>query len=223
MVFGYNQSLEDPRDGLTIFGPLDNGKPYGIRVGVIGTKRGIGYYCDWAKRIQQPLSDEGSSVARPPFPGFATAFRIPWSPEPVQSVEVPEAEILRTVNIDDRHQRVHATVGLYSERILYALRTEETAPDVWFVVIPDVVYENCRPRSRVSSQVQVHADYRLVPRKAQRTRTEPMLFEQMNREAEPYYYEVDFHNQLKARLLSSLALTQIVRESTISPDQWDPG
>ena len=129
----------------------------------------------------------------------------------------PRRKFSGTVNIDDRHQRVHATVGLYSERILYALRTEETAPDVWFVVIPDVVYENCRPRSRVSSQVQVHADYRLVPRKAQRTRAEPMLFEQMNREAEPYYYEVDFHNQLKARLLSSLALTQIVRESTISP------
>ena len=44
-----------------------------------------------------------------------------------------------------------------------------------------------------------------------------MLFDQLNKDAEPYHYEVDFHNRLKARLLSSQALTQIVRESTIAP------
>ncbi len=216
-MFAYGQSVEDPRDGLTLFGPLDSGKPYGIRVGAIGTKRGIEYYEDWALRIQHPLSDGGSQIARPPFPGFESAFRIPWSPKPTLSVEVAELELYRAVNLDDRHQRVHATVSVYSERILETLRTEETAIDLWFVVIPDIVYENCRPRSRVPTEFQVKSEYRFSASSAQRTRTEPMLFEEMNKDAEPYHYEVDFHNQLKARLLSSQALTQVVRESTIAP------
>lgn len=42
------------------------------------------------------------------------------------------------------------------------------------------------------------------------------MFEEDNRAAVAYQYEVDFHNQLKARLLGK-APTQIVRESTIAP------
>jgi hypothetical protein len=38
LLFGHNQSVEDPRDGLTLFGPLDEGKTFGIRPAVIGTK-----------------------------------------------------------------------------------------------------------------------------------------------------------------------------------------
>jgi hypothetical protein len=39
---------------------------------------------------------------------------------------------------------------------------------------------------------------------------------EMDREAEPYVYEEQFHNQLKARLLDGMVLTQIVKESTLS-------
>jgi hypothetical protein len=42
------------------------------------------------------------------------------------------------------------------------------------------------------------------------------LFEEQNVDAEPYQYEVNFHNQLKARLLKHDALTQIIRETTIA-------
>jgi hypothetical protein len=38
----------------------------------------------------------------------------------------------------------------------------------------------------------------------------------MDKEAEPYVYEEQFHNQLKARLLDDMVLTQIVRESTLA-------
>ena len=31
LLFGYDQPIEDPRDGLSLFGPLDAGKPYGVR------------------------------------------------------------------------------------------------------------------------------------------------------------------------------------------------
>ena len=44
------------------------------------------------------------------------------------------------------------------------------------------------------------------------------MFAEDNAAAEPYRYEVDFHNQLKARLLDQKVVLQIVRESTIDPE-----
>ena len=43
LEFAFGEQLEDPRDGLTMFGPYDRGggAAYGIRAGVIGTKKGI--------------------------------------------------------------------------------------------------------------------------------------------------------------------------------------
>src|ERR1035438_1956584 len=41
------------------------------------------------------------------------------------------------------------------------------------------------------------------------------LFPEMEQDATPYVYEEQFHNQLKARLLNDMVLTQVVRESTI--------
>src|SRR5690242_20498822 len=86
LTFAFGQEVEDPRDGLLLFGPLDRGKPFGIRVAVIGTDRGLALYQGWVRRIQGHLSDEGSPIARPPFPGFETVFRIPWGSEPALKV-----------------------------------------------------------------------------------------------------------------------------------------
>lgn len=217
LTFRHDQAVEDPRDGLTLFGPLDAGSPYGIRAGVIGTAHGIGYFRHWVRRIQGRLTDDGSQIARPPFPGFETTFRIPWNADPVIAIEVPESEIHDAVHLDDRHQRVHRTVGVFADRIIEAQKTEEIRPDIWFVVEPDIVYEYCRPQSNVAAAVRIKATNRLKPRSARRLRAAPSLFEDDNAAAIPYQYDVDFHNQLKARLLPSLALTQIVRESTILP------
>jgi hypothetical protein len=38
--------------------------------------------------------------------------------------------------------------------------------------------------------------------------------------AQPFYYEPDFHNQLKARLLQEQAPIQIIRETTIAPEDF---
>lgn len=216
LTFGYGQAVEDPRDGLMLFGPLDEGAPYGIRIGVIGTKQGIQHYRAWAQRIQGPLADKGSQVARPPYPGFQAVFGIAWGIDPAVTLTVPDAEIQSAVLLDDRHQRVFAAVGVYADRILTALRTEEPNIDVWFVAIPDIVHQNCRPRSRVSRELQIQAEVTMTPRMARRLRTEPSIFQEDNVAAVAYQYDVDFHNQLKARLLGR-APTQIVRESTIAP------
>ena len=55
---------------------------------------------------------------------------------------------------------------------------------------------------------------------ATRLLREPGLFEDDNKSAELYLYELDFHNQLKARLLEHKAAVQVVRETTLTPDEF---
>ena len=78
LLFGYDQAMEDPRDGLTLFGPLDEGKPYGIRAGVVGSRSGIERFKRWVLQIQQPILPKPPYPFRPPFLGFEAAFRVPF-------------------------------------------------------------------------------------------------------------------------------------------------
>jgi hypothetical protein len=208
--------MEDPRDGLTLFGPLDEGKPYGIRAGVLGTKDGIRRFKNWVAKIQSPISNTPPDIARPAFPGFEAIFRIPWNPVPALEIAIDEAELHRSLHLDDKHLRVYKTVEVYSSRILDAIREEEAKVDIWFVVVPDDVYKYCRPRSYLDMALRVEAEGKMRAGYAQKLQAEPSLFQQENVDAIPYHYEVNFHNQLKARLLQHDALTQIVRESTIA-------
>ncbi|MCL4529057.1 MAG: hypothetical protein M1282_06560 [Chloroflexi bacterium] len=215
-MFKYGQAVEDPRDGLTLFGPLDQGKPYGVRAGVLGTKDGIARFVRWVERIQKPVMNDPPQIARPPFPGFETAFQIPWNPEPALRIEIPTEE-LKTIFLSDKHQRVYKTVQVFSDRIIQAIKEEDTKVDIWFVIIPDDVYQYCRPLSSVDPELQIPAMDTLPVAYAKQIQTQSSLFEQDNIAAIPYHYEVNFHNQLKARLLAHDAPTQIVKESTVAP------
>ncbi|MCL5998006.1 MAG: hypothetical protein M1546_18430 [Chloroflexi bacterium] len=224
LLFGHNQSIEDPRDGLTLFGTLDDGKPFGIRWGVIGTSDGIKRFKKWVERINTPIYDvvEESQPkdARPPFLGFETTFRIPWSAKPALEIEVPETDILGCVYLEDAHQRVYKTVDLFSTRILKAVTNEESQADIWFVVIPDYIHKYCRPKSVVEARLRIGSKVKIAPRVLKQLRSQTsFLPEYQEDNVAPYYFELNFHNQLKARLLKSRALTQIIRESTIAP--WD--
>ena len=96
--------------------------------------------------------------------------------EPSLALEIPDHEIRQAVPLDDKYQRVHSVVSLFSERILDALRREDIAVDLWYVVIPDVIYEYCRPQSNVAAELRVKARQRLGPRFARRLGREPSLF-----------------------------------------------
>lgn len=216
LLFGYDQAMEDPRDGLSLFGPLDEGKPYGIRAGVLGTKDGIRRFNNWVACIQGPISNVPPDVARPPFPGFEAVFRIPWNPKPTLEIPISEDELNRCLHLDDKYQRVYKTVDVYSTKIIEAIKEEESAVDIWFVIVPDDVYKYCRPKSYVEAALRVEAESKMPARYAQALQAAPSLFEEDNIDAIPYHYELNFHNQLKARLLEHDALTQIIRESTIA-------
>ncbi|MBI3869846.1 MAG: hypothetical protein HY299_15090 [Verrucomicrobia bacterium] len=216
LLFAHGQSVEDPRDGLTLFGPFDPAQAYGVRYGVIGTAAGIRRFIAWVERIQRPVLDEGSGRLRPPFPGFEAAFGIPFSTKPLVTVEIEETDLNKCVLIGEKFKRTYETAGFFTERILHAIRTEEDKPSIWFVIAPENVYKYCRPQSNVEKDQRIEAVGTMRPREARGLAKQPALFPEWNENAIPYQFDPDFRNQIKGRLLSQSILTQVVRESTLA-------
>jgi len=217
LLFRHNQALEDPRDGLALFGPVDDSAVFGVRAAVIGTKEGIKRFGAWVKSIQHPITNDPPVRHRPPFPGFQAAFGIPWHPEPVLAIEIREDELTSKLHLSDKYHRIFQTVEFFSSRIIQANKDEDVRPDLWFVVIPDEVHKLCRPQSVVAFADRIEVANTMPVKEGQSYRASPSLFEEWNEQSEPYQYEPDFHSQIKARLLRDKILTQIVRESTIAP------
>ena len=220
LLFGFNQAIDDPRDGLTLFGPLDEGNPYGVRYGVIGSRKGINFFKLWVSSIQKPLfAPESKSIARPFFPGFESIFGIEFSLKPHIEVEITEEELNTNLSIKDNHKRIFNVVESYSSRIISTKVEDDITIDLWFVIIPDNVYALCRPLSKVykgidlldGSQIGMSKEYA-----ASLSDGQIPIFEEDLEEAEPYQYDLHFHNQLKAKLLEKEIPTQIIRESTIA-------
>lgn len=216
LVFGHNQTMEDPRDGLTLLGPYDAAQNYGVKYGVVGTPEGIRRFKRWVSKIQNPVSEPSMGRKRPPFPGFEAAFGIPWSPLPLIEVPFEEEALAKKVMLDDRHKRTHEVVGFFTYRILKAINEEDASPTIWIIVVPEIVHKHCRPNSIVPKLLRETASGKMNARDAQRSVDQPFLFEQDNTDAEAYRYDPDFHHQLKGRLLRQGVLTQLVLETTIA-------
>ena len=218
LLFRHDQAMEDPRDGLTLFGPLLPGAPHGIKAGVVGTQTGIDRFRRWCEKIQNvipplDLTDEQFCLSHPPFPGFEAAFRVTWDVKP--AVVFPlKPEELDCIYIQNIHERVFKTVDVYANRIIKGVKEEDPKVDVWFVIAPDAVYKYCRPESRVENEKARPGSLRVSPKTGRKLTSEGSLFAELLTDAEAYSYEPNFHNQLKARLLSEqLVPVQIIRES----------
>lgn len=216
VLFHHSQAMVDPRDGLSLFGPLQENKPNSIRWGVIGPRGSIDRMKRWVLRIQAPVTNETNPITHPLFPGFEAAFNTSWNPTPDLELEVPALELWKVAHLDDRHQRVYQTVDLFSSKILEANRVEEARVDLWCVIIPEYVYENCRPRSIIPLKHRTPTTYSLGKKDLKRWSQGQQLLPPFNDLAEQYLHEVNFHHQLKARLLEKQISIQIIRESKIA-------
>ena len=220
LIFGHDQVMEDPRDGLTLFGPYDRKTAqYGITVGVVGTPEGIDRFKRWLTSIQGPVRNPTSKRERPMFPGFEAVFGIKFEPKPVQEVPLDKNKLATLLKYDDRHRRVYDTATLYAEPIIAAQKEEEHQPDVWFVIVPDELYKVCRPTQNVSLANRVATPGKLNPNyvKAQKAISYLPGMDAYAQQEIAYDFEPDFRNQLKGRLLQSMVVTQILRESTLAP------
>lgn len=221
LSFGFDQKATFAKDGLMWFGPVDDTqKPSVMRVGIVGSPKGFAYYQNWVKQIALPIPAEKEATHHIPFPGFEAVFATQWPEQPICTLKISEQKILETIRIRDRHQAIYNTVSLFEEEIRRHINEEDSAVDLWFVVVPEEIYKYGRPQSRVPGTIAEEAPAKMNARLAKKLESEPSLFEEDNEIAELYHYELNFHNQLKARLLDTKAVIQVVRETTLAPEQF---
>jgi hypothetical protein len=218
ILFAHNQRLQDPRIGLSLFGPFDT--IYGINSGVLATKKGLTIFKSYLDLIQKPVYN-ANSITRPMFPGFETAFNAKWEADNIFFKEITTAEIDRYLYHGSTHKRTFDLVSLYIEKIVEVTKNADKKIDVWFIIVPDVIYQYCKPQSVLPSGLVTNPSL-LNKSSARKFVYEPSFFEDMNvegktkeEEAISYNYDAQFHDQLKGRLLPYTIPTQIIRESTL--------
>ena len=223
LCFGHGQMTEHPKDGLFLFGPVeDRANPAEMRVGAIGTRRGLAHYMNWVASIQQyipPKALDRSHHAG--WPGFKAVFGAKWPTAPLVTLTVEDKAAHDTIRLHDPHEAVYKTVSLFADPIRQHLRESEVPPSIWFVVVPEELYRWGRPQSSVPTEKRVAGTQYLNRTTGRNILRRGSLFAEDVEAAQMYRYQRNFHHQIKARLLDTKAVVQIVRETTLAPREDD--
>jgi hypothetical protein len=221
LEFRYGQRVRDPHDGLALFGPFDAdlpSHPGSLTYIVLGTDEGISKFNIWAKAMNRPALEapRGNQRLWPPFPGFEATFCSKWPREPVWSFSIDRDKLLNASRYQEAHERAFKVVGYYLEGLQRAsIRDEKIG--VAICIVPDEIWRNCRPESRIVNPVgQVISSSRVRARKAGQLE----LFDDFNQEQ--YWLSTDFRRQLKARSMRHEIPLQIIRESTLRLSNQNP-
>jgi hypothetical protein len=226
LSFGHGQTCDHPKDGLFLYGP--HGAPARSRevsVGVIGTKDGLSYFRNWAIAL-------GGFVAVPPrkktdkenrlhlsnFPGLEEAFGITINPGDFVECRVDAKALDEATRTLNQHEAVRKAVDLYLNEIERHDKNEEKTVNVWVFVLPEIIFERCKPLARRSGLDLTKGEFA----KSKKDKTDlPLLRDVIDQTAEDIFRDVpDFHRQVKARLLKLGQTSQLIRETTLVPDKF---
>jgi hypothetical protein len=166
LEFRYGQRTQDPHAGLALFGPYSSdlgSHPKSIVYGVIGAPDGGDAFRRWSRQLQnsiiEPLvpkrkmgrmvqpDDRKLYLLWPPFPGYEGAFGSQW-PGAGWRHEMDRDHLVTLASQKDPHTRAYDVVSAYCEALNRAKQRDENF-HVMICVIPDEVYENCRPWSKL--------------------------------------------------------------------------
>ena len=226
LLFGHGQVTDHPKDGLFLYGPHSAPSPgKEISIGVVGTRDGLTYFRRWATQaggfIEVPPPTKTEKKIRlhlTNFPGIEEAFGITYNPgdfveRPIDLKILDEAT--RTVN---QHEAVRKAVDIYVSEIEYHDKNEERVVDVWVLVLPELVFERCKPLARRMGLPLVKGEFP----KVQKERFDaPLLEGLIDQRDEAIFDDVpDFHRQIKARLLKPGHTSQLLRETTIAREEF---
>ncbi len=223
LTFGFDQDLNDPRDGLTLFGPFDSKGVFGVSYGVVGTIEGIEFFREWVNKIQRSLAEKEGTNLWIPFPGFEAAFGIHFPPTAVAEKVVDSNILVETLTEKDSFQRVHNAVGLYVNEILEFYKKADASVKIWFVVSPEQLFTTCRPQSKPLDST-MNISKRIIRMRKNRAHQlkmgQSLLFEDQLQDYEAYEFDSDFRRQLKAKLIMEKVNDpiQIIRETTLAPE-----
>lgn len=222
LEFRHGQKMEAPKDGLFLFGPLEG--PDGrsqVRLGVIGTDSGVGLSRRWLERISLHIPGKLNKVGKPSlwapaWPGFEACFGIAMPTRGMVELGLKAGDIEGCIKRSVRADAVRSTVLLFAEAIRAHIRAEEKRPDVWLVVVPDIVYRYGRPQvaappkdERTASDITSYKDAKRFFEQG------GDLFPDTVKDAETYLFSNNFHHQLKAELLQDGVVLQLILESTL--------
>jgi hypothetical protein len=226
LAFGFGQTAEHPKDGLFLYGPApSNQNPARMDVGVIGTPLGITRYERWVTELSSTISapEKGKEENKMMWPGFQAAFGIPWPTRPFTTCVVDGDELSRRIRIEDRHEAIYHAVNIYSDALRKYLREEEARPQLWFAIIPEETFKYGRPKSIVPRDQRTRSTSAIGKRTAKSILRKGSMFIEETEAAAIYEYELNFHNQLKARLLDTGQVIQVVRDTTLTRDEFEEG
>jgi hypothetical protein len=144
------------------------------------------------------------------YPGFESAFGCEWPATPATQSFVDDKALLDSARHADVSRRVSAVVDAYL-RPLRRMHQGDNRVDLVICVVPDYVYENCRPESRIADALGV------APSARERRMREHGQLDLLDPEADPivYRFAPDFRRQLKARAMEFGFPLQIIRQSTL--------
>jgi hypothetical protein len=225
LEFAFKQSTAHPKDGLFLYGPHSRAKKTkDVRIGVIGTASGINYFRAWSEKIKKLVevpppgkTEKKDRLHLANFPGIEEAFGISYSSDDFVTLPIDPKEIDKATRILNLHEAVSKTVALYANRAKKHISNDERSVDVWMLVLPEIIFERCRPGSKRTGVPMEKGDFG----KKQAARSDvPLLDPIIEKQTEEIFDDVpDFHRQAKAEFLT-IAPTQLVRETTIAPDKF---
>jgi hypothetical protein len=225
LEFGHGQVCDHPKDGLFLYGPHEGpAKTRQVSVGVIGTEEGIALFPTWAGSIGKFLrvpppgkTEKKNRLHLSYFPGLEEAFGITVDPKIISRSIAHKVldDATRTIN---HHEAVKKAVDLYIKEIEHHDRHEEHPIDVWILILPELIFERCKPQSKRSGLGLVKGSFG----KRQTARADlPLLEEIIDQTEEAIFDDIpDFHRQVKARLLKLGYTSQLMRETTLAPDKF---
>ncbi len=218
LEFANGQKLEHPQDGLFLYGPVAvPGTPQTLHVGIVGTPEGIKLVEGWLRTLAGRVSAQRSDqLHTSSWPGFQAAFGIKLETRPLVTLSMDGTAIFNAIRKANRYDAVRSAVELFERAILDHYRVDERRPDVWLVVVPEVVHRYGRPQVGGPKDA---APSSLISEKsaAEILRGGGSLFADMTDEAQIYLFARNFHHQLKAQLLHKEVVVQVIRETTLDP------
>lgn len=227
LEFRHGQRVVDPHAGLALFGPYDadsSARPGQITYGVVGRPQGITLFDAFSERITRPIvsqsygnpdEDRKAQLLWPPFPGFDAAFGSIWPSMSAWKHIIDSEKLLTAAAHNDRYRRAYDVATMYKAAIGIASERDEKFGLI-VCVVPEEVWVNCRPLSRVTGGQGVGTS----KKERQIRRQQADLFGTY--ESEEYEMSVDFRRQLKARVMEFNIPIQIIRESTLLLREPEP-
>jgi hypothetical protein len=225
LEFGFGQTTAHPKDGLFLYGPHNKAKKTReVRIGVIGTSSGIGHFRAWAalikKRVEVPppgKTEKRDRLHLANFPGIEETYGISFNEGEFVTHTIDLKAIDKATRILNLHEAVSKVVQLYVDKARRHVDNEEREVDVWVLVLPEIIFERCKPGAKRTGLPMEKGDFG----KKQKKRSDlPLLRQVVDQESEDIFDDApDFHRQAKAEFLT-LAPSQLLRETTIAGDAF---